>query len=106
MKLLSGCLSPLSGITPITLREQPPRCFTARLRVLTSDKVEGSRPWGASSTSMSKPSEFSRGTPACRPGASRGRGSEGCSGMSGVDGQYVGVDDSRCGGDEDDDGGR
>lgn len=66
--------------------------------MLTSGKVEGSGPSGASSTSMSNPSERSRGAPARRPGASRGRGSEGC---SGVGGQYADVEDE----DEEDDGG-
>lgn len=71
--------------------------------MLTSGKVEGSGPSGSSSTSMSSPSECSRGAPARRPGASRGRGSEGCSGVGRVGGQYADVDDGRSGGD---DGGR
>lgn len=64
--------------------------------MLTSGKVEGSGPSPASSTSMSNPSERSGGAPARRPGASRGRGSEGCSGVGGVGGKYA---------DDDDDGG-
>ena len=69
------------------------------LCVLTSGRVEGSGPSGASSTSMSNPSERSGGAPARRPGDSRGRGSEGCSGVGGVGGQYADVVDDGGGGD-------
>lgn len=55
----------------------------AGFRVLTSGKAGGSGPSGTSSTSMSNTSERSRVTPARRPGASRGRGSEGSSGVGG-----------------------
>lgn len=61
--------------------------------MLTSGKVEGSEPSGASSTSMSNSSECSGSTPARRPGSSRGRGSVGFSGVGGVGGQYADVDD-------------
>lgn len=66
--------------------------------MLTSGRVEGSRPSGFSSTSMSNPSERSGAAPARRPGDSRGRGSEGCSGVGGVGGQYADVDDGGSGG--------
>lgn len=58
---------------------------------------------------MSNLSECSRGAPALRPGASRGRSSEGCSGVGGVGGQYADVDvvdDDDDGGSGDDNGGR
>lgn len=66
--------------------------------MLTSGKAEGSVPSGASSTSISSPSEFSGVAPARSPGASRGRGSVGCIGVGGEGGQYADVDDGRWGG--------
>lgn len=53
---------------------------------------------------MSNPSECRRGTPACRLGDARGRGSEGFSGVGVVGGQYADDaaaddDDGRSGGD-------
>lgn len=55
-------------------------------------------PLGASSTSMSSPSEWRGVAPARSPGASRGRGSDRCSGVGGEGGQYADVDDGRWGG--------
>lgn len=57
-----------------------------RLRTLTSGKLEASGPSGASSTSMSDPSESSRVAPARGPGTRGGRGSAGCRGGGGVGG--------------------